>query len=81
MTKITYVLDIKVYARANMYELPFRLPEQMIDERSILIPGYHSVAILFTQAEFEEFMDWCFLHGDILKVIGSEKAATVCLKN
>ena len=71
--KCTYALDIKIYEPANIYEVPFGLPEKMSNADSLLKMGYHTVPILCTEAELEEFQDWVSKHQFIMKIIGVTK--------
>lgn len=71
--KFTYSLDLKIYEPANMYELPFRVPEEITNSSCLLKLGYHTIIMLFTAEEFEEFCDWVSVHGSTLKVVGSER--------
>lgn len=74
-SKQTYAVDICVYEAANMYELPFKVPEEMVTMSGLLKLGYHTLAIQLTEEELEEVYAWCFAHGSILKIIGSEIVA------
>ena len=71
--KHTYAIDVKVYERANMYELPFQVPEDVTDHDCCLKLGVHTIVASLTEEEFDQAMDWCFRHGAMLKVIGTEK--------
>lgn len=74
-TKQTYAIDLNVYEPANMYELPFKIPEEMVTMSGTLKLGYHTIAMQLTEEELEEVYAWCFAHGSILKIVGSEIVA------
>lgn len=66
-----YSVDIKVYERASLFEVPYFLPLEMIGALSNLKPGYYPNLIMnCTEQQFKEFQDWISKHGSILKVIG-----------
>ena len=68
-----YAITLKVYEPANMYELPIRVREKMIDEHGNLKLGYQSFETEMSQEEFEEIMLWFANNESIAKVIGVEK--------
>lgn len=69
----TYSIDLKIYENANIYEVPFPLPEKMSDSQSNLKLGYHTVVVHWEPSLVDEFYTWCSTHGTIIKIIGSEK--------
>jgi len=70
----TYSIDLKIYEKANIYEVPFPLPEKVSDSKSLLKLGYHQDIIVFWDTDlFEEFIEWCYNHGTILKILDYEK--------
>lgn len=71
--KKTYILDIKIYEPANIYEVPFPLPEKMSNSESIFKLGTHSITVHWEPELMDEFYEWCSTRGSILKIIGSEK--------
>lgn len=73
MVKHTYSLDLKIYEPANMYEVPWPMPESVLTMDGLLKLGYHTIVIFFSQQDFEEFSEWCGSHGNILKIVGSER--------
>jgi hypothetical protein len=71
--KHTYSIDLKIYEPANMYEVPFALPESIIDSQGNLKLGTRTIVTLCTEEQFEEICEWCRTHGGILKILGSER--------
>jgi hypothetical protein len=71
--KKTYSVDFKVYEAANMYEIPFQVPEIMLTIDGNLKLGVHSMEIHCTEEQFDGLCAWCHNNGAILKIIGSEK--------
>ena len=69
----TYSLDIKIYEPANIYEVPFPLPEKMSDSKSLFKMGYHNIVVHWEPSLVDEFYEWCSTHGSIIKILGSEK--------
>ncbi len=68
----TYSIDLKIYEPANIGELPFALPLKIMHS-SILILGYHTVVMAFTEEEFTQFCEQVGQHGLTLKIIGTER--------
>ena len=73
MENHTYSIDLKIYEPANMYEVPFQLPESVLTLDGLLKLGYHTIIMQCTEDIFEEFNDWCHSHGCVLKIVGSER--------
>ncbi len=71
MSKPSYQLDIIVYERANMYELPVVVPSHMTSD-SYLKPGPYSIEVFWNESMFNQFMAWAG-KTSILKVIGTTK--------
>jgi hypothetical protein len=71
--KKTYSIDLKIYEKANIYEVPFPLPEKMSDSQSIFKLGYHNIVVHWEPSLVDEFYTWCSSNGTIMKIIGSEK--------
>jgi hypothetical protein len=69
----TFSVDFKVYEKANIYEIPFPLPEKASDSQSLLKLGYQNIVVFWDTDLFEEFIKWCHNHGSILKVLDYEK--------
>lgn len=70
--KRVYSIDLKIYEPANMYEVPFPLPESVLTNDGFLKLGYQTVVMHCTEEIFDEFNEWCHGHGAILKIVGSE---------
>lgn len=69
----TYLITFKVYERATIYEIPFRVPPEMVDEESRLKLGYQTVKTELKEEEYVDIMRWAGKNQGVLKVIGIQR--------
>lgn len=69
-----YEIDLKVYTPAHLYEIPFWMPNKILNG-SRLVPGYHYLTVEWPEETMEAFLTWAYKNGNTLKVLGHEKIA------
>ena len=69
-----FLVDVMVYERAEVLEIPVLLPDEMYDgnDPKKLKPGAHTMRVWFSDEEYHRFSDWS-RKSAVLKIIGVHK--------
>lgn len=70
-----YWFHITVYESANMYEVPVRLPDYMVQDGHLKIGTFEANIKFVSEADFDTFYEWASKHQLTLKINGHEPIA------